>query len=143
MAKTRRYKRVEKDLVSSILLGFASFFKKIGRGIKGFVEAGCRKITIMIVPHSEKKVLNFQTSLFALSSGVIIAVALVVAFLYFNTSVISSSAEIARLTEENRRIQASLDELRDENNNLLQAAKRFQDTLSKSVSLVGIKQNNS
>ena len=141
MAKTRRYKRVEKDLVSSILLGLASFFKKIGKGIKGFVEAGCRKITIMIVPHSEKKVLNFQTSLFALSSGVIIAVALVVAFLYFNTSVISSSAEIARLTEENLRIQASLDELRDENNNLLQAAKRFQDTLSKSLSLVGIKQN--
>ena len=83
MAKTRRYKRVEKDLVSSILLGLASFFKKIGKGIKSFVEAGCRKITIMIVPHSEKKVLNFQTSLFALSSGVMIVIALVVAFLYF------------------------------------------------------------
>ena len=114
MAKTRRYKRVEKDIVSSFLHKIASFFKMIGRGIKNFIEVGCRKITIMIVPHSEKKVLNFQTSLFALSSGAIVFVALVIAFLYFNTNVISSSSEIARLTEENRRIQASLDELRDE-----------------------------
>lgn len=139
--KTRRYKRVEKDIVSSFLYKIASFFKAIGRGIKSFIEAGCRKITIMIVPHSEKKVVNFQTSLFALSTGAIVVVVLVFAFVYFNTNVISSSTEISRLTEENRKIQASLDELRDENNNLLQAAKRFQDSLSKSLSLVGIKQN--
>jgi hypothetical protein len=41
VAKTRRYKRAEKDLVSSILYKIASFFKMIGRGIKNFIEAGC------------------------------------------------------------------------------------------------------
>ena len=140
MPKTRRYKRVEKDIVSSFLYKIASFFKAIGRGIKSFIEAGCRKITIMIVPHSEKKVVNFQTSLFALSTGAIVVVVLVFAFVYFNTNVISSSTEISRLTEENRKIQASLDELRDENTNLFQAAKRFQVSLSDALSLLGITQ---
>ncbi|MDD7126984.1 M23 family metallopeptidase, partial [Treponema porcinum] len=42
----------------------------------------------------------------------------------------------------NRETLASLDELRDENANLLQAAKRFQASLSQSLSLLGIDRGN-
>lgn len=140
MSRTRKYKRVEKSVVYSIISALSSFFKMIGNGIKKFIQSGCRKITIMIVPHSGKKVVNFQTSLFALVSSCVIVIALVAAFLYFNTSAMGSTAEIARLTEENRKTQASLDKLRDENNNLLQVAKRFQSSLAKSLNLVGVNQ---
>ena len=140
MAKTRRYKKAEKNFVTKILAKISAFFTLIGKGFKKFFEFGSRKITIMIVPHSEKKPINFQTSVFALSTGLIIFVALLFSFVFFNTRSANSTSEIARLTKDNSKIQANLDELRDENNNLLQTAKRFQDSLSKSLDLVGIEQ---
>jgi len=97
----------------------------------------------MIVPHSEGKVINFQTNVFALASGIVIILGIVSSFIYFNKQVAGSGAEIARLMNENRQTLASLDELRDENNNLLQTAKRFQTTLSQSLSVLGIEQSDS
>ena len=143
MAKTRRYKKVEKNFVTKILAKISAFFALIGRGFKKFFEVGSRKITIMIVPHSEKKPLNFQTSIFAMSSALVILVALLFSFVFFNTRSVNSKAENSRLIENNTKLQANLDELRDENNNLLQTAKRFQDSLSKSLDLVGIDQVSS
>ncbi|MCM1468973.1 MAG: peptidoglycan DD-metalloendopeptidase family protein [Bacteroides sp.] len=94
----------------------------------------------MIVPHSQSKVINFQTNIFALITGAVLTIGIAVSFIYFNRQSFVSTAEIARLREENRETLASLDELRDENNNLLQAAKRFQDSFSQSMSLLGINQ---
>ncbi|MCR4789979.1 MAG: M23 family metallopeptidase [Treponemataceae bacterium] len=140
MARVRKYKKVEKNIVVKIISKISSFFKVIGKAFKKFFEFGCRKITVMIVPHSEKKPINFQTSIFAIASGFIIVFALFFSFIFFNTKSSRSTNEIARLTEENRKIQANLDELRDENSSLLLAAKRFQGSLTKSLDIVGIDQ---
>ena len=126
MAQTRRYKRVEKNIVFSILHALSSFFAFIGRGFLKIFRAGDRKLTIMIVPHSQKKVINFQTNVFALISGFILVTGIAVSFVYFNKQTIGTNSEISRLREENRKTQASLDELRDESSNLIQTAKRFQ-----------------
>jgi len=37
-----------------------------------FVKKGRERITIMFIPHSEKKIINFQVSIFAISGFVII-----------------------------------------------------------------------
>ena len=92
----------------------------------------------MIVPHSQSKVINIQTNVFALSLGIVIVIGIVSSFLYFNRRAIISNSEITSLMNENRETLASLDALRDENINLLQSAKRFQSTLSESLSLLGI-----
>ena len=89
-----------------------------------------------MVPHSAGKVVNLQTNVFSLIFGIVIIIGIVSSFFYFNSRVAGSSAEIARLMSENRQTLASLDELRDENNNLLQTAKRFQNSLSQSLALL-------
>lgn len=96
----------------------------------------------MVVPHSAGKVVNLQTNVFSLIFGIVIIIGIVSSFFYFNSRVAGSSAEIARLMSENRQTLASLDELRDENNNLLQTAKRFQNSLSQSLALLGINQGD-
>jgi len=95
-----------------------------------------------VVPHSAGKVVNLQTNVFSLIFGIVIIIGIVSSFFYFNSRVAGSSAEIARLMSENRQTLASLDELRDENNNLLQTAKRFQNSLSQSLALLGINQGD-
>ncbi len=141
MARSRRYKRIEKNFTSRVLHGIGNFFAHIGHFIAQVFKIFDNKLTIMVVPHSKGKVMNIQTNVFAMVMGILVVVGLASSFIYFNKRAISTGVEISRLREENRETLASLDELRDENNNLLQAAKRFQSSLSQSLSLLGIEQS--
>lgn len=143
LAKTRHYKKLEKNIISSLMSVAGTACSKIAYGAKCFLRVCDSKITIMLVPHSHGRVINLQTNIFALCFGILLIIGIAASFFYFNKKNIVSSAEISRLTLENKEILASFDELRDENNNLLQAAKRFQSSLSQSFSLLGINHSES
>lgn len=146
MSKTQKtIKKFEKQVASNVTKGFGSFLKSIGNFFVRAFKLFDSKLTIMIVPHSQSKVINFQTNVFALVLGVILTVGILTSFFFYNKRSISANMEISNLMEQNRATLASLDELRDENANLFQAAKRFQTSLSQSLSLLGIDQvkNNS
>ncbi len=138
MAKTQRYKKIEKKIASNVHNSFISFLKAIGAFFARLFKLFDSKLTIMIVPHSQSKVINFQTNVFALCLGIVLMAGIVSSFFYFNRRAVISSAEISSLMNKNRETLASLDELRDENTNLLQAAKRFQASLSQSLALLGL-----
>ncbi len=95
----------------------------------------------MVVPHSRGKVVNFQTNVFALVFGIVLVIGIVASFIYFKRQDSGIREELANATKENRELLASFDELRDENNNVLQSAKRFKSSLSQTLSLLGISQS--
>ncbi len=139
--KKRNYKQVEKNIAIKIghtVLSIFKAIKKLACSVFHFLDS---KMTIMIVPHSQSKVINFQTNMFAMIFGITIVIGIASSFFYFNKQSISSNHQISKLQRENKETLASLDELRDENSNLLQTAKRFQSSLSKSFALLGIKQS--
>lgn len=141
MSKTQKaLKKIEKKVASNLTLKIGNFFKSVGGFFVKVFKIFDSKLTIMIVPHSQNKVLNFQTNVFALSASTVLVIGILASFLYFNKRSLSSNVEIASLQEQNRSTLASLDELRDENANLFQAAKRFQTSLSQSLSLLGLSQ---
>lgn len=141
MSKTQKtIKKYEKRFASNVTKGFGSFIKSIGNFFVKIFKALDSKLTIMIVPHSQSKVINFQTNVFALSLSALVITGILGSFFYYNRRSISTNMEIANLQDQNRATLASLDELRDENANLFQAAKRFQNSLSQSLSLLGISQ---
>ncbi len=125
----------------AILSFIGKFFKGIGHFFVAIIKFCDRKLTIMIVPHSQSKVVNFQTNIFSLTLGIILVVGIVTSFFFINVKTAASQAEITRLMEENRQTLASLDELRTENNHLLQTAKTFQEALNESLALMGIGQS--
>ncbi len=143
MAKTRRYKKIEKSLIASFISLIKGLFSFIWSGIVKFFHICDSKLTIMIVPHSQGKVINFQTNAFALVFGIILIVGIVSSFVYFKKQDIGIKEELSRSMKENRELLASFDELRDENNNVIQTAKRFKSSLSQTLSLLGINQSNS
>ena len=138
MARTRHYKRIEKNLVSSIVHGLQSLFNGIGRFFVRIFKICDSKLTIMIVPHAQGKVINFRTNVFALVFGLVLIVGIVASFIYFKKQDSGIREELARSMKENRELLASFDELRDENNNVLQ---RFRASLSQTLSLLGINQS--
>ncbi|MCR5284404.1 MAG: M23 family metallopeptidase [Treponema sp.] len=141
MSKTQKQlKKMEKRFASNVSRSFGSVFHSIGRLFVKLFKLLDNKLTIMIVPHSQSNVINFQTNVFALLLGFLLTIGIISSFLYFNKHSLSAKKEIASLMEQNRTTLASLDELRDENTNLFQAAKHFQTSLSQSLSLLGISQ---
>ena len=142
MARTRRYKKIEKNAIFSVGKFLGRGLSKVGNFFSSVFKVFDRKLTVMFVPHSQAKPLSFQTNVFALVFGVILVVGMASSFFYFNKKTFGASAEITRLQNENRKTLASLDELRDQNSDLMQTAKRFQSSLSQSLSLLGINQSN-
>lgn len=138
MVQIRKYKNANSFYKNSrfknVMKAAREFFARIFHVLDS-------KLTIMVVPHSGKKVLNFQTNVFALSLGAVIITGVIVSFFYFNNKSLGESAEISRLMTENRETLASLDEIRDKSISLLQTAKRFRTSLSQTLSFLGIEQS--
>lgn len=144
MARQRRYKRAEKNAVRTIFGVLKTFFGHIGKAIATVYKSGSRKLTVMVVPHSKSKVINFQTNMFALILVFVVISGVIISFVVFSKKTVRSDIELAKVKQESADARASLDELRDENNNLLQSAKRFQSAMSTTLSYLGMdKQVNS
>ncbi len=138
MAKTRGYKRVEISIVRSIGRFFRSLGASVAAGVSAVFRGGRRKLTIMVVPHSQKRVVNFQTTMFSLTAFIVIAVGIVVSFFWFTRNSLDSGATISRLESEARETRASLDRLKDETGSLLKAAQNFQNAFSSTLSVIGL-----
>lgn len=97
----------------------------------------------MVVPHSQKRVINFQTSFFSLIFFVVLIVGIFMSFFWFTSRSIVSEKNMAELQQESRETRASLDRLKDETGNLLKAAQNFQSAFSGTLSLIGLDANSS
>lgn len=143
LAKSRHYKRIEKNAISSLLNLIQRGLSFLGKGFLKIFKVCDSKLTIMVVPHSKGKIVNFQTNVFALFFGILIILGIVASFIYFKRQDFGIRSELSKSTKENRELLASFDELRDENNNVLQTAKRFKSSLSQTLSLLGLNQSKS
>jgi len=133
----KKYKKMENvwyaRLSARIAAAFASFRALIGRiGV-----AGRQKLTIMLIPHSEKKILNLQFSLFTLA-GILFATGLVLFIFVFSAARFSDTAHrLQSRSEDLKTTQSDLDAIRDQTSRLVTAAKRFQTALSGTLTRIG------
>ena len=67
MARTQKYKKLEKKVASKTSSAFFSFLNCIKNGAQRIFKILDGKLTIMIVPHSQSKVVNQQEALKSLS----------------------------------------------------------------------------
>ena len=143
MARKRKYRKADNSPSAHARNLFSSAFRLTGRFFVRIFKIFDEKLTVMIVPHSQGKVINIQTNVFAMFLGIVVIGGIIGSFVYFNKKNIGAASEISRLREENRETLASFDELRDEtNNNLLPTGKKFQSSLNKTLSLLGINQSS-
>ena len=96
----------------------SKFIWHIGRGIKrgatGFVKLGKQRFTVMFIPHSEKRVVNFQINVFTIAFIGLLSVSLVGGFFYLSTISSGSSRLISQKSEALESTEASLESIREE-----------------------------
>jgi len=92
----------------------------------------------MLIPHSEKKVFNFQISLFALSFISVLLVSLVATFVWLTADFSGTTDLLASRSRDLENTEASLEILRDEVNNLINSTETFQNTLVQTMDTLGL-----
>jgi murein DD-endopeptidase MepM/ murein hydrolase activator NlpD len=138
LASVHEYKRFENNLVLKVKK-FARFAAKgVVSGLKALWRAVTRRYTIVLVPHSEKKVFNFHVSLFSLCCAMLIFLGILGAFFWYGASYTGTQGSLTEKDNRLRDTQASLDSLRDEISQLLRQTKGFQTTLSSTLSSLGV-----
>jgi murein DD-endopeptidase MepM/ murein hydrolase activator NlpD len=111
--------------------GMGIFFKAIFRGLS-------KQYTIVLVPHSEKKVYNFHISILAVICVVLALAGGVAALFWYRAS--SNMGSMVTVTNKDSRLketQASLDQLREETALVMRAARGFEAALSGALSTLG------
>jgi murein DD-endopeptidase MepM/ murein hydrolase activator NlpD len=137
VASVHEYKRFENSLVqkvkngaSAAAGGTAAFFRAIGRGIT-------RRYTVVLVPHSEKKVYNLHVTILSVFCFFLMLAGILGAFFWYGASYNHTRGRLADKDTRLRDTQASLDQLRDEVSRLLREARSFEPALSSTLSALG------
>jgi len=137
MPSVHNYKRLENSVVQRV--GSAS--ATVGRGMLGALRAFghflIRRYTVVFVPHSEKRVYNLHINVLSMLCFLLVIGGGVGAFFWHGAVSHERREVVTTATTRLRNVQASLDELRDETNNLLWEARRFETTLSGVLATIG------
>ncbi len=112
--------------------------RKSMSGMGKFGRAGRQKLTIMLIPHSEKRVFNFQISILALSFISILLISLVVTFVWLTADFSGTNDLLASRSRDLEHSEASLETLRNEVNQLISSTETFQKTLSGTLENLGV-----
>jgi murein DD-endopeptidase MepM/ murein hydrolase activator NlpD len=137
VATVHEYKKFEDSLVQQIkgifillMSGLAAFFKALFRII-------AQRYTVVLVPHSEKKVYNLQVSVFSICCFFLVLAGIIGVVCWYGVSYNNTRSILASKDSRLKDAQASLDQLRDETAQLLRAAKGFETALSSTLSSLG------
>ncbi len=139
VSSLENYKRMEKVLFAGLSAWFVRARASFSAALRRIVSAGRQKLTIMFIPHTEKRVFNFQMSFFGLAC---VLTALAAALVFFIVAVVRFSDTTGRLHARSSDLaatQASLDTLREQTSELVTAAKRFESALSGTLEKIGAK----
>lgn len=96
-------------------------------------------MTIMLVPHSEKRILNIQISLFGLVALFTVILGTAGFLTWFSVDYGDVVSRLAGKTTALKSTQADLDSIRDSTTRLVKAARSFQAALDSTLSSIGIK----
>jgi hypothetical protein len=84
LARSRKYRKNDRNFVSKVIYHSGSILKKTGHFFVRVFKIFDQKLTLMIVPHSQGKVFNLRTNVFALVLGILVVTGIAASFIYFN-----------------------------------------------------------
>lgn len=133
-----RYKKFENRFIENISRIFRKLFNNVGGGVSSFFNAGRQKFTIMLIPHSEKKVVNFRISVFSLVFIFVIAVVVLGAFFVYSTKISGVSQQLTEKSSDLDSSENNLELLLDQVSDLKRASRNFEISLDNAMDNLNI-----
>lgn len=138
MSPVNQYKSWEDQVARQVKRGFRGFFGRVGEALGRFWALGRQNFTIMLIPHSERKIINFKISVFALSFLALLGLGVVGAFLWYSSSYTGINRLLAQKSDHLESAQTNLDLVREEVAQLRSVARQFEESLNSTMSVVGV-----
>jgi murein DD-endopeptidase MepM/ murein hydrolase activator NlpD len=135
----REYKRKENAIYRRISARLGAATHRLGRVASRIFSGGRQKLTIMLIPHDEKKIRDVQLSFFGVAGIALASLALIVVFAISIAHISDSRRRLDQDSQELATARANLDSLREQTSRLVSAAKQFEAALTNSLASVGIK----
>ncbi len=88
----KNFKNWEKKVISSVEKFFRRFFEILSMNWKQFIKKGNEKVTLMLIPHNQKKIFNLHMSIFSIAFFIITISVLFVVF-FISISTLASTAD--------------------------------------------------
>lgn len=139
MSTLRKYKKMENAVYARLAARTGAWLRSCRAFFRRLSTAGRQKLTIMFIPHTEKRIFNLQLSFFALA-GLCLAIGLCLfAFVFSAASFGDTARRLQTRSDDLKTAQTERDAMRDETNRLVTAARVFETTLSSVLAGIGVK----
>ncbi len=132
-----QYKKVEKEIADRVGSWFRRIWVSIGNFFRYVMVKGKQRFTVMLIPHSEKKIFNFQISFFTLIFVSFTLGIILVGFFFLATSFTYTNGQNVKLTQEQIADQATLTSLKDEIAAIRAAGKHFKTSIDSVMAAIG------
>jgi murein DD-endopeptidase MepM/ murein hydrolase activator NlpD len=137
VSRVHEYKKLEDSLVQKAKSLVIALARAIGGAVTAFFRFLARRYTVVLAPHSEKKVYNLHITVFSVCCFILFMAGIVGIFFWYGSSYNSTLNVLAGKESRLKDTQASLDQLRDEVTGLLREARNFESALSWTLSALG------
>ena len=135
------YKKLEKRFFSYMKSHLMFLKRWLVYSYKRFVQKGKDKLTVMLIPHSEKKIFNFQISLFTIFFLVVILSGVVVTFFVSTSRYTLTKKEMEKLVSAQEGNANALRMFEEEISSLDKAVVDYKNNIKDIIKLLGASQS--
>ena len=137
MSPAHQYKRLEKEVVSGLQKWLRQRWHSLLAFCKRVYQKGRQRFTVMLIPHSEKRIFNFQISFFTLIFVISLMGLVLVGFFVLATHFTGTNEQYVQDRPEPERQRDHADELQGRDHRLRKVGKDFKTSMEEVLSVVG------
>ncbi len=138
MSPVNQYKKWEDHVSRKIRHKAGGFIGRVGETLGSVWALGRQNFTVMLIPHSERKIINFKVSVFALTFLGLVALGVIGAVFWYATSFTEINQFLAQKSDHMESAQTNLDMVREEVAQLRSVARQFETSLNSTIGVVGV-----
>jgi murein DD-endopeptidase MepM/ murein hydrolase activator NlpD len=131
-----QYKKAEKQVADRVGNWLRFLWGSLLAFFRYVMQKGKQRFTVMLIPHSEKKIFNFQISFFTLIFLSSVLIIILVGFFVLTTHFTSTNERMTRVSEELKANEATLAGLKDEISRLRKVSKGFKGQMESILKII-------
>jgi murein DD-endopeptidase MepM/ murein hydrolase activator NlpD len=137
VSPAHQYKKLENEIVNSLEKRLRLLWQSVLAFVKRVYQKGRQRFTVMFIPHSEKRIFNFQISVFTLIFVISLMALVLVSFIVLATHFTGTNERYVKLLKNLNSSEASLESYKDEIIELRKVTKEFKGRMENVLSVVG------
>lgn len=135
------YKKLEKRFFSYLKTHLIFIKRWVVYTYVRFIQKGKEKLTVMLIPHSEKKIFNFQISIFTISFLIVVLAGVVVTFFISTSRYTLTKKEMVELQNEQEGSINSMNLFKEEILVLNNSVMEYKNNIKDIIKLLGASQS--